>query len=384
MKQRAAPAACVLLAFALCCASTVPCRAAPPPLDIGAPAPPISGVTWLHGAPVTHYVPGHIYVLEFWATWCEPCRQTFPYLAGLAARYQGKVTVIAVDSFERATPGAASPTALVKHFAAAMGSSMPYPIAIDGPQRTMAQQWMLRSGETAIPVAFVVDGHGRLAWAGFPMNVGPVVQAVAAGTWNAAAFGKERSAANAEAAAKQTVLTAVALLVHQNKPGLALQTLNRGIAAHSGLAAGFGLLKFHLMLMAGDPNACEFGLKLAESQYGNDANTLDQIGTAIVKSRRVKNANYKIAVQIEQQANLLSGRTSCVMLDDLATAQFKAGDAVAAAATERLALDRAGAIQVVGQPSGGKGSTTTDLAGQIRQHFINRLNVYLAAARSRK
>ncbi|MDE2205157.1 MAG: TlpA family protein disulfide reductase [Armatimonadetes bacterium] len=359
--------------------------AAPPTLNIGSQAPAISGVTWLHGGPVTRYVPGHIYVLEFWATWCEPCRQTFPYLAALASRYHGKLTVVAVDSFERVTPGGASAPALVKRFASGISGGMPYPIAIDGPERTMARQWLLRSGETAIPVAFVVDGRGRLAWVGFPMNVGPVVQAMAAGTWNLAAFARQRNAANAEDAAKQSVLTAVAVLVRANKPGPALATLNRGITAHPALAPGFGLLKFHLMLMAGDPNACNFGLKLAESQYAADANTLDQIGTAIVKSRRVKNANYKIAVEIEDQANQLSGRTSCVMLDDLAAARFKAGDAAGAAAAEREALDRAGAIQVVGQPSGGSGkSEAEDLAIQIRQHFTNRLNFYLAAARSRK
>ena len=39
-------------------------------------------------------------VLEFFATWCGPCRQTVPHLSEIAKRYQGRVAVIGVSMDE--------------------------------------------------------------------------------------------------------------------------------------------------------------------------------------------------------------------------------------------------------------------------------------------
>lgn len=41
---------------------------------------------------------GSIAVVNFWATWCGPCRQEFPMLSGLARKYSGKVRFIAISA----------------------------------------------------------------------------------------------------------------------------------------------------------------------------------------------------------------------------------------------------------------------------------------------
>lgn len=44
-------------------------------------------------------------VLDFWATWCGPCRRTLPSIDALASEYAGRVKFYAVNS-ENEDPGA--------------------------------------------------------------------------------------------------------------------------------------------------------------------------------------------------------------------------------------------------------------------------------------
>ena len=49
---------------------------------------------WLTPAPE---VKGKFVLLDFWATWCEPCRQTIPHLNALQAKFRDRLVVLGLS-----------------------------------------------------------------------------------------------------------------------------------------------------------------------------------------------------------------------------------------------------------------------------------------------
>ena len=91
---------------------------------------------------------GKVVLVNFWATWCGPCREEIPYLVQLAARYPDHLTVIGVSED-------AGGVDLVASFAAQYGVN--YPIVMSTPDIKRAFP-----GVVALPTSFVVDPEGRI------------------------------------------------------------------------------------------------------------------------------------------------------------------------------------------------------------------------------
>ena len=128
--------------------------ARPFPLMVGNPAPALAAARWLKGAPVASFEQGHVYVIEFWATWCGPCVRGIPHLTELQERFAGKVQVIGVDVWE-------PEPAKVEPFVKDMGARMEYSIAVDDVPAAPAdcdQLFLARQGVVAVRAA---DGVPR-------------------------------------------------------------------------------------------------------------------------------------------------------------------------------------------------------------------------------
>lgn len=152
-----------------------------PSLKIGDPAPPLRVREWIKGTPVQSFEKGHVYVVEFWATWCKPCIEAMPHLSELAREYKDKVTIIGIDIKELKT----TPIEKVRAFVDRMGHRMDYHVAADD-NNFMGAGWLKASGEevNGIPRTFVVNAEGRLAWIGHPEDLAEVLHKVVNNTWD--------------------------------------------------------------------------------------------------------------------------------------------------------------------------------------------------------
>lgn len=129
-------------------------------LEVGDKAPALDLTDWVQGKPFT-LEKGKIYIIEFWATWCPPCRYSIPHLNDVYKKYKEHGVEILAVSTEAPEK--------VKPFVKEMGEQMTYPVASDG-ERTTAMAYMAAAGVDVIPYAFIIDREGKIAWQSHPMD----------------------------------------------------------------------------------------------------------------------------------------------------------------------------------------------------------------------
>ncbi|HRQ90722.1 MAG TPA: TlpA disulfide reductase family protein [Bacteroidia bacterium] len=127
-------------------------RQSSPASRVGEKLPPVA-VQYLPGS--LPYVSGKPAVIEFWATWCPPCRESIPHLNALFARSQGKLQIIGISNEDQATI-----TAFRQR------TKMDYSVASD-PSNRLHQHFGVRG----IPSAVLVDAAGVVKWTGHPMEL---------------------------------------------------------------------------------------------------------------------------------------------------------------------------------------------------------------------
>ena len=93
---------------------------------------------------------GKVVLLNFWATWCPPCREEIPDLVALQTKYEKQGLVVLGVSLDEKGP------APVKAFAKRM--KVNYPV-IMGDEKTVAAYGNFQ----AIPTTFYIDRAGRIA-----------------------------------------------------------------------------------------------------------------------------------------------------------------------------------------------------------------------------
>ncbi len=98
---------------------------------------------------------GKVVYVDFWASWCGPCKLSFPYMASLTRQYAGRDFAVVTINLDRSRPQA-------DMFLRKMGASLP--VIYDGTGGIAAQYKV-----SDMPTAMLIDrsGHVRFTHKGF-------------------------------------------------------------------------------------------------------------------------------------------------------------------------------------------------------------------------
>lgn len=148
----------ILALVVAACLAFVGTAAAQQKLEVGSTAPGLDIKKWYNGQGTT-IQSGKVYLVEFWATWCGPCKKAIPHINELHNKYAEKGLVVIGISDEDA--------GVVEPFLQAQGSRMSYLVALDRDKAT-GRAWMQAAGVKGIPAAFIVDRSGKVVYIGNP------------------------------------------------------------------------------------------------------------------------------------------------------------------------------------------------------------------------
>jgi thiol-disulfide isomerase/thioredoxin len=111
-------------------------------------APPLQAQD-LSGKPVNKVNwAGKVVLVNFWATWCPPCREEIPELLALKKEYKDRLEIVGISEDD-------DPPENVLKFARQKG--MTYPVVMATPELVEAY-----GGVPALPTSFLIDTQGRV------------------------------------------------------------------------------------------------------------------------------------------------------------------------------------------------------------------------------
>lgn len=314
-------------------------------LQVGDVAPKLQVGKWVQGEAVKSLETGTVYVVEFWSTWCGPCRASIPHLNEVWKANKDKgLVVIGQNVWEDEEAG-------VEKFVKKMGEKMTYRVALDDKSKeekgAMAKTWMEAAGQDGIPAAFVVDKAGKIAWIGHPMDgLDKVVEQVLAGTFDSKKFAeqadkeREKSEAAQEKVMEMGEKLGEAMEARDWDAAIKLvDQMQKELPAEAGL--GLNFVKFQVFVMKKDEaSAYKLAAELGEKMK-DEAEVLNELSWAIATSEGLKNRDLALAEKLASRANEVEKGENAAILDTYARVLFMKGEKDKAIELQTKSIEKA-------------------------------------------
>jgi thiol-disulfide isomerase/thioredoxin len=317
------------------------------PLTIGDPARPIDIQHWVKGDKVAEFKPGNVYVVEFWATWCPPCRDGMPHLSELQTKYKDyDVTIIGISDEDLPTvEGFLKQTN--KKLSKPWNEVIQYTLATDPDKSAKTDYWVAAGQDKlGIPSAFIVGKDQKIEWIGNPHPMAgdgfdKALHAVVHDEWNRAEFKntfEKKQAAEAENRKFQGEFGAAARAKEWDK---AIALLDQAIEKNPEGADSYRVTKFQILLAEkNDASAYSIGEEIAKNNWDNPQ-MLNMLAWFVVDRPGIQNRNLDFALKLAGRANELTHEKDAAILDTFARVYFEKGDLKNAVRLQKKAVANA-------------------------------------------
>ena len=307
-------------------------------LSVGDPSPGLKLAKFVKGDAVTAPLKDNVTVVEFWATWCGPCRAGMPHISDLQREYGDEVRFIGVTR---------EPENVVTEFLAAVGPNgktwdevIDYRLALDDGGWTN-NAYMKAANQTGIPCAFIVGRDGFVDWIGHPGSIDQPLKQIVDGSW-------DRQAAIAESK-QQAMLTKyqskLSGMLQSGNFDAALSLLDEIEGSSGGKTVMLLNTRLNILMMADRPDEASGVLgDLIEAAWDN-ATVLNGVAWETVTAGNPK--DFELAFKAAKRASELRDDKDAAILDTLARCYYEMGQLDEAIKVQQKAVDLDSNMQAI-------------------------------------